>query len=816
MTLSHPADAATSPELAYLPGTKAGAGSAGSRSVTIFLATREHGLPMCVAIAERLGVPVAERILVASDTSDTYEAQPSFPLEQRTAYADQFAQVIDWNQMIWPDRPHGWLCEPGSSGARMARALLVPDPEAAVRLVLESVQVPPATALMNVFPGAEVHLYSDGLMTYGGRSLPLTITARVQAMHYRDLLPPIHPRLVDHKTDVRYHSYLFEEIEQHSVPAQLPEISITGPTGVVLLQYLSHLGLVSPAEELKLTKQMIAAAVAAGCTTVLVKAHPAHRGALGALTDPRTDGVIVHDFPGWAPLESWLLSLSEADRAQVTVVSCFSTALPGAIQLGARGIAVGTDALLSRVPRVNGNYVPLVVCDSICETVPLHGQPTPQPARIDPRQPQPVDITLEVLSHTLAPGAHWRTRTDLAARVKNLSRADLDHLHRYVSTAEINGSGLTADADISPDAPSVRFEPIAAPLVADEFKLSVVVPAYNIAAFAESLSSSIRANSASDIEWVLINDGSTDATSAELTRMASELANVTVLTHPKSKGPSAARNTGILAAKGTYVGFMDADDWLRPGYLHEVRDQAEAHQVDLLRFGFVEVNGTTATFRPQPVIILDTVISPRDHIMPVDQSTAVDLPNPWLSVCNRKFLYEHGLLFDADLHTAEDREWTWRLFVAATTMVVASTVGYYWRRGVSDSLTQVGDERQLHFIDAYARVADLLSGTADEVFLPKVYRTTIAIGMVHLTRKDRLPPRLRFQAARDLRRTVRRIPANELALSMSRFRAGARTTLTLLRARGVPIAAIPVLIRLRPLLKAAAAIPGATALFKVK
>ena len=68
--------------------------------LTVFLATREHGLAMCLAIADRLKVPVASRLLVVADTSRTVEVQPSFPASQRRGYLEQFGSVVDWNKLI--------------------------------------------------------------------------------------------------------------------------------------------------------------------------------------------------------------------------------------------------------------------------------------------------------------------------------------------------------------------------------------------------------------------------------------------------------------------------------------------------------------------------------------------------------------------------------------------------------------------------------------------------------------------------------------------------------------------------------------------
>jgi glycosyltransferase involved in cell wall biosynthesis len=97
-------------------------------------------------------------------------------------------------------------------------------------------------------------------------------------------------------------------------------------------------------------------------------------------------------------------------------------------------------------------------------------------------------------------------------------------------------------------------------------RVTVVIPAYNAAAFIAEALDSVFAQSCQDFEVIVINDGSPDT--AELERVLHPyLARITCLRQP-NLGPSAARNAGIRQARGEFVAFLDSDDTWDPEFLN--------------------------------------------------------------------------------------------------------------------------------------------------------------------------------------------------------------------------------------------------------
>lgn len=96
--------------------------------------------------------------------------------------------------------------------------------------------------------------------------------------------------------------------------------------------------------------------------------------------------------------------------------------------------------------------------------------------------------------------------------------------------------------------------------------VSVVVPCYNHGKFLEETIRSVQQSTWSNIEIIIVNDGSTDHSEEVANKMANRYSNVRYVYQP-NEGPSVARNNGILKANGELVLPLDADDLISPDYI---------------------------------------------------------------------------------------------------------------------------------------------------------------------------------------------------------------------------------------------------------
>ncbi|WP_248959129.1 glycosyltransferase family 2 protein [Sphaerisporangium perillae] len=274
--------------------------------------------------------------------------------------------------------------------------------------------------------------------------------------------------------------------------------------------------------------------------------------------------------------------------------------------------------------------------------------------------------------------------------------------------------------------------------------LSVVVPVRDGAPFIADALASLRRNARPDFEFIVVDDGSVDATPQIIDDFRDELPGLTVLRNASPAGLADARNHGLSLASGRYVTFLDGDDWLARGYLAELVAAIDGLGCDFVRVDHVQVEGRKRVVHRAPEARRGVVLDPRDRILPAGAKTMVDYPYAWAGVYRRAL--GDLLAFPGHLHTAEDRPWIWRLHREARSFAVASIAGVFYRRLVPSSLTQVGDERQLHFFDAFELVFKQIEG--EPHLLPKAVRTFCALLAHHLELGDRFSPalRARFEA----------------------------------------------------------------------
>ncbi|MFG0273884.1 MAG: glycosyltransferase family 2 protein, partial [Phycisphaerales bacterium] len=120
--------------------------------------------------------------------------------------------------------------------------------------------------------------------------------------------------------------------------------------------------------------------------------------------------------------------------------------------------------------------------------------------------------------------------------------------------------------------------------------VSVIVPMHNAAATIGDSLASLRVQTWTDWEGVVVDDASTDGSVAAAVSLAQRNPRLRVIANRRARGPSGARNTGIDASTGRFVTFLDADDWLTPTALTDLVATARANP-GACAFGGMEHRG---------------------------------------------------------------------------------------------------------------------------------------------------------------------------------------------------------------------------------
>lgn len=121
-----------------------------------------------------------------------------------------------------------------------------------------------------------------------------------------------------------------------------------------------------------------------------------------------------------------------------------------------------------------------------------------------------------------------------------------------------------------------------------EGRVSVVIPAYNLKDYLSRSVSSALTQDYKNVEVIVVDDGSTDGTASVADSLAAEDSRVRVI-HTKNQGVAKSRHTGILAADGAYITFLDADDELSAGCLSTAMPYL-SQGYDMVLFDYVKVH----------------------------------------------------------------------------------------------------------------------------------------------------------------------------------------------------------------------------------
>lgn len=322
-------------------------------------------------------------------------------------------------------------------------------------------------------------------------------------------------------------------------------------------------------------------------------------------------------------------------------------------------------------------------------------------------------------------------------------------------------------------------------------KLSVIIPCYNVANELPTLVRSLQGNLRGDFEFVFVEDCSTDDTVAVLDDVLDQVPGARLVRHESNLGLSAARNTGLAHAHGTYLAWLDADDWIGPGYLDQLVRTIERLGCEFVRTDHVRVTGRRRTVVRSPETRRNLVIAPRSAISPPFRSTSVDYPAAWAGIQHRR-LAERGLLtFAENLQTCADRHWIWRLHRGAESFATVGLLGVFHRHGEPESLSLLGDARYLQFLDAMGMVLTETQADPDaDLLLPKAVDATCALINYHIIKRARLNRDLQRRLVERSIETLDSMPADVLDQVLKQGSPRRRTLLTRMRRNPTSLSAV--------------------------
>lgn len=231
-------------------------------------------------------------------------------------------------------------------------------------------------------------------------------------------------------------------------------------------------------------------------------------------------------------------------------------------------------------------------------------------------------------------------------------------------------------------------------------KVSVIVPVYNTERYLRRCLRSLVGQTLDDIEIICIDDGSEDDSLRILRGYEKKYpSKIRVLAQEKNRGQAAARNRGLLAASGRYVGFLDSDDFARPEMFRRLYEAAEAAGADYVACGYTDTAETDGK-----LIVLDRYVASRPARTQKDLFFGA-LVSPFLHLYRREVLLSASVLFTEN-HIYEDTAFYINLIPYIHTIAEVPEALACRLRRENSTTTTISPERVRHIFPVLDEVVD--------------------------------------------------------------------------------------------------------------
>lgn len=223
--------------------------------------------------------------------------------------------------------------------------------------------------------------------------------------------------------------------------------------------------------------------------------------------------------------------------------------------------------------------------------------------------------------------------------------------------------------------------------------ISIIIPVYNVEKYLERCLNSIIQQTYTNIEVILVNDGSKDS-SLEICKEYQLKDSRIVIIDKINEGVSVARNTGIQAATGKFIGFVDPDDWIEPEMYHSMHKVMQKHRCDVAFCNYSK--DTKISCSPKLLKIKKDVLNKQEIIDElICNMIGIEdiLPKyynimgcVWRCLYRKDFIDNHNLKFTPGVVIMEDLIFTVEALINCSSVCIDRGVWYHYMQNKSSSL----------------------------------------------------------------------------------------------------------------------------------
>lgn len=253
---------------------------------------------------------------------------------------------------------------------------------------------------------------------------------------------------------------------------------------------------------------------------------------------------------------------------------------------------------------------------------------------------------------------------------------------------------------------------------------SIILPAYNASAFLSNTLRNILSQQYSNFELLLINDGSTDSTADICTHYANMDKRISFISK-HNEGVSVARNKGLDTAKGKYILFIDADDFLYPNALSTISDALKNIKTDYLRYEYQTIDEKGNPLYPNYEAKLRRKVS-NQTLDAADCITHI-VRNEyflWSGIFRKEIIDQYHLRFMEGCTYNEDTLFMLQYFMYSRQHIYLPTTLYGYRK-FEGAVTAKFTEKNYQDVKKVAKVAYDIYTSCEDIRMQKAIKSVI-------------------------------------------------------------------------------------------
>lgn len=262
--------------------------------------------------------------------------------------------------------------------------------------------------------------------------------------------------------------------------------------------------------------------------------------------------------------------------------------------------------------------------------------------------------------------------------------------------------------------------------------VSVIIPVYNAEKFLDQCLESVINQSYTNLEIIMVNDGSNDGSLAICQRFAGRDYRVRVVSQ-ENAGVSRARNAGIELARGRYVTFVDSDDFLEHTAIERLvgMAQKDGHASQVYIGGIYDHHSVGYNFTYQPNDLPTEIpISYDNDPAKYTYVFLTKINSPFAKLYDRDLLHQYNIRFHEEIRIGEDMLFAFQALVLAHSIVYTDTPVYYYRNDFTNNYSAIGtmnDDKVLDFAKAFEGVYKIISDRSlnDDADVMSAFRQSV-------------------------------------------------------------------------------------------